>query len=94
MLEVIHDCFDKVFKHSIERKSLINNMTAVILVIDELIDSGIVMATETNTILKRINIKPGAGMQPSASTSAAEAQPEAGSSGGGMFASVFASARS
>ena len=38
VLDTIHQCFDKVFKHSIERKSLINNMTAVILVIDELID--------------------------------------------------------
>ena len=44
VLETIHDCFDRVFKHNIERKSLINNMTAVILVIDELIDGGIVMA--------------------------------------------------
>jgi len=57
VLEVVNDCFDKVFKHSIERKSLINNMTAVILVIDELIDQGIVMTTDSQTILKRINIK-------------------------------------
>ena len=32
-------------------------MTAVILVIDELIDQGIVMVTDSATILKRINIK-------------------------------------
>ncbi len=38
VLDTVHECFDKVFKHSIERKSLISNMTAVILVIDELID--------------------------------------------------------
>ena len=57
VLDTIHECFDKVFKHSIERKSLINNMTAVILVIDELIDQGIIMATDSATILKRINIK-------------------------------------
>lgn len=36
---------------------MINNMTAVILVIDELIDQGIVMSTDPSTILKRINIK-------------------------------------
>ena len=46
-LDVIHDCFDSIFKHQIERKSLISNMTAVILVIDEFIDQGIVMATES-----------------------------------------------
>ena len=38
VLDTIHSCFDQVFKHNIERKSLINNMTGVILVIDELID--------------------------------------------------------
>ena len=38
VLDTIHECFDHVFKHNIERKSLINNMTWVILVIDELID--------------------------------------------------------
>ena len=38
VLDTIHECFDTVFKHNIERKSLINNMTGVILVIDELID--------------------------------------------------------
>ena len=38
VLDTIHECFDTIFKHTIERKNLINNMTAVILVIDELID--------------------------------------------------------
>ena len=47
VLDTIHDCFDTVFKRNIERKSLINNMTAVILVIDELIDQGIVMAADS-----------------------------------------------
>ena len=38
VLECVHECFDSIFKHSIERKALINNMSGVILVIDELID--------------------------------------------------------
>ena len=46
VLDTIHECFDTVFKHNIERKSLINNMTGVILVIDELIDQGIIMQLE------------------------------------------------
>ena len=46
VLEIIHDCFDKVFNHNIERKSMINNMTAVILVIDELIDNGLILAED------------------------------------------------
>jgi len=46
VLDCVHECLDKIFKHSIERKSLISNMTAVILVIDELIDQGIIMSTD------------------------------------------------
>ena len=51
VLDTVHECLDKIFKHSIERKSLISNMTAVILVIDELVDQGIVMTMEPATIL-------------------------------------------
>ena len=38
VLDCIHECFDRIFRHNIERKSLINNMSGVILVIDELFD--------------------------------------------------------
>lgn len=97
VLDTVHDCFDKIFKHSIERKSLINNMTAVILVIDELIDQGILMATDPQTILKRINIKGAVGPSlgaPEAQESSTPATQAAGAGGGSMFASVFASAKS
>ena len=57
VLDTIHDCFDQVFKHNIERKSLINNMTGVILVIDELIDQGIIMQLDSQIILQRISSK-------------------------------------
>ena len=44
VLDCIHECFDRIFRHNIERKSLINNMSGVILVIDELFDQGIVIS--------------------------------------------------
>ena len=59
VLDTIHECFDSIFKHNIERKSLINNMTGVILVIDELIDQGIIMQLDSKTILKRIGSRGG-----------------------------------
>lgn len=99
VLDCVHDCWDKIFKHSIERKSLINNMTAVILVIDELVDQGIIMTTDPNTILKRINIKGASsggqdGNGQESITSSAGGAATAAAGGGGMFASVFASAKS
>ena len=57
VLNTIHDCFDTIFKHNVERKSLINNMTGVILVIDELIDQGIIMQLDSSVILQRISSK-------------------------------------
>ena len=54
VLDCIHECFDRIFKGQIERRSLINNMSGVILVIDELFDHGIIMNLDANTILMRI----------------------------------------
>ena len=54
VLDCVHECFDRIFKHNIERKSLINNMSYVILVIDELIDQGVIMHTDPSVILSRI----------------------------------------
>ena len=99
VLDTIHECFDQVFKHNIERKSLINNMTGVILVIDELIDQGIIMQLEPNVILQRISSKEVAGGETAPAQQSSglmglfsrqAAQPEEPS---GMFSSIFASAR-
>ena len=85
VLDCIHECFDKIFKSQFERKSLISNMSGVILVIDEVIDQGIVMHTSPSVILTRIKtIK-------SHQAAAAQAQEEYTSS---LFSSMFSSARS
>ena len=57
VLDCVHECFDRIFRHNIERKSLINNMSGVILVIDELLDQGIVMHLDAAVILDRIDTK-------------------------------------
>ena len=89
VLDCIHECFDRIFRHNIERKALINNMSGVILVIDELFDQGVVMHLDPNTILQRIKTVKGSSSAPQS----VQAEPAA-ESGGGMFASVFSSARS
>ena len=96
VLDTLHECFDDAFAHVIDRESLTNNMTAVILIIDELIDGGIIMSTESTTILERINIKLSdartASKDPKKDKKEEEKQPE--SSGGYLsFASVFSSAK-
>ena len=76
-------------------------MTGVILVIDELIDQGIIMNLDSTTILQRINSKdqPGSEAAPAQSSGGwslfgrAAAQPAAQEESSGMFASIFAGAR-
>lgn len=93
VLECVHECFDKVFRKVIERKSLINNMTAVILIVDELLDNGTVMTLDKDIILQRIKMKKHSSHGEGHSSSS-QAQEEPGSQGAYSFASVFASAKS
>ena len=105
LLDCMHECFDRIFRKGIERKSLIENMSGVILVIDELLDAGIIMHLEPSIILARIDTKGKGGHSATAdasSSSRAEGGSSSGAQGGssssgggsGLFASVFSSARS
>lgn len=100
LLDCMHECFDRIFRKGIERKSLIDNMSGVILVIDELLDQGIVMHLEPSTILARIDTKGkggGASHGDHHGDASSGAQGSSGTSSGGsggLFASVFSSARS
>ena len=105
LLDCMHECFDRIFRKGIERKSLIENMSGVILVIDELLDQGIVMHLEPSTILARIDTKGKGGSHHRSGgddgghggdSASGSGQPDSSRSGGsgGPFASVFSSARS
>ena len=59
VLDCIHECFETIFMGNIERKSLIDNMSGVILVIDELIDQGVIMHTDPAIVLARIRTSKG-----------------------------------
>ena len=89
VLDCVHECFDRIFKGQIERRSLINNMSGVILVIDELFDHGIIMHLDSNTILSRI--KTG---KTSSSGALASGTGQSEQSSSSLFSSVFSSARS
>mmetsp|Transcript_5238 Transcript_5238/g.3683 ORF Transcript_5238/g.3683 Transcript_5238/m.3683 type:complete len:105 (-) Transcript_5238:95-409(-) len=86
VLDCINECFGKLFKHQIERSSLIQNMNSVILVIDEVIDQGVVLHNDPNVIYSRVKLnKKDAGPQ---------AGNDSSSQGSSSFFSVFSSARS
>ena len=96
LLDCIHECFDRIFRKGIERRALIENMSGVILVIDELLDQGIIMHLDAATILSRIDTQ-GKGRHGQAELAGETTGPTSSgsqSSGGSLFASVFSSARS
>ena len=97
LLDCMHECFDRIFRKGIERKSLIDNMSGVILIVDELLDQGVIMHLDPSTIIARINTKSKSSSSAAAGSSATEggsAQASSSSGGSGLFASVFSSARS
>jgi hypothetical protein len=91
VLDLIHECFDTIFPRGINRKSLTDNMLPVILIIDELIDEGIIMTTDTDVVLDRIDQKKK--IHTSDTKQSADAPKEESIGGGYSFASVFASAK-
>ena len=91
VLDTINGCFNAVFKQSIERRNLIQNMTAVILIIDEIIDGGVVLQLDDSEVLNRIKQKPKSSAVPATtSNDADQAQPTGASS---LFSSVFSRAK-
>ena len=71
-------------------------MLPVIMIFDELIDEGIIMTTETDLIIERINEKKGSKViTAEVKTPSTKEEPPSTSSGGGgySFSSVFASAK-
>ena len=98
LLDCMHECFDRIFRKGIERKSLIDNMSGVILIVDEILDQGVIMHLDSSTIIARINTKSKSGQSAAPGQSSAEGSSssaaQSSSSGSGLFASVFSQARS
>ena len=57
VLNTLHSCFDSIFPKGINRKYLTDNMLPVILILDELVDEGIILTTDPELIIERINEK-------------------------------------
>ena len=90
VLDTINNCFNAVFKQVIERRNLIQNMTAVILIIDEVIDNGVVLQLDDSEVLQRIKQKPKSSAVPATSGNDQAASAAGASS---LFSSVFSKAK-
>ena len=94
VLDTIHEVLDTCFARGINRKSLTENMVKVILTIDELVDEGIILTTELDEILDRINHQGGSHSTTTATVESTQAQDAPQEAAGYSFSSVFSSAKS
>jgi coatomer subunit zeta len=56
-LDTIHNCLEPVFKEGIERKHIMDNMSSFLIIIDELIDNGVITTLSTEDILSQVATK-------------------------------------
>ena len=57
VLNCLFDSLNQILRKSVEKKSLYDNLDAVLLTVDELCDNGILLETEPNTIAQRVSLK-------------------------------------
>eukprot|EP00831_Metopus_contortus_P057295 TRINITY_DN4974_c0_g1_i3.p1 TRINITY_DN4974_c0_g1~~TRINITY_DN4974_c0_g1_i3.p1 ORF type:complete len:182 (-),score=38.74 TRINITY_DN4974_c0_g1_i3:241-786(-) len=56
-METLHLCLEQVYKEGIERKNIIHLMTVFLLLIDEIIDHGIIQTLSSEEVLAEIEVK-------------------------------------
>ena len=86
---IFENCLGTLLHENFERTKIFNNVEKIMLIIDELVDNGIVVNTDQDSIEKLIMQQEEGGSKfISFNTS------DSGSSGGGLLSSLFSGARS
>ncbi|XP_065919989.1 coatomer subunit zeta-1-like isoform X1 [Dysidea avara] len=57
VLTALYDTVSQVLRRHVEKRSLFDHLDALMLIIDEIIDGGVVLETDPGVILQRIAIK-------------------------------------
>ena len=86
---VFENCLGTLLHDNFERSKIFNNLEKIMLIIDEMVDNGIIINTDQDSLEKLIMQQEEGGSKfISFSTS------DSGSSGGGLFSSLFSGAKS
>ena len=86
---IFENCLGTLLHENFERTKIFNNLEKIMLIIDEMVDNGIIINTDQDSIEKLIMQQQEGGSKfISFNTS------DSGSSGGGLFSSLFSGARS
>ena len=86
---IFENCLGTLLHDNFERSKIFNNLEKIMLIIDEMVDNGIIINTDQDSLEKLIMQQEEGGSKfISFSTS------DGGSSGGGLFSSLFSGAKS
>lgn len=57
VLNAVYDSVSQILKKNVEKRALFEHMDALLLVLDEVVDGGIVLETDPTVVVQRIAIK-------------------------------------
>jgi hypothetical protein len=57
VLNGLYDTISYVLRRAVEKRSLLERMDAVLLVMDEIVDGGVIMETDPGVLMQRIAMK-------------------------------------
>jgi len=87
---IFENCLGNVINDNFDRKKIFDNLDKIMLIIDEMVDNGLIINTDPDSIQKLISLQDESGSKfISFGTSEQNS-----SSGGGLFSSIFSGAKS
>ena len=87
--KLFENCLGNITNDNFERPKIFDNLEKIIVMIDELLDNGIIINTDSDTISKLVSHQ-----EESGSKFISFGTSDNSSSGGGLFSSLFSGARS
>ena len=87
---IFENCLGSVINDNFDRKKIFDNLDKIMLIIDEMVDNGLIINTDPDSIQKLISLQDESGSK-FISFGTSE---QTSSSGGGLFSSIFSGAKS
>ena len=87
---IFENCLGTVINDNFDRKKIFDNLDKIMLIIDEMVDNGLIINTDPDSIQKLISLQDESGSK-FISFGTSE---QSSSSGGGLFSSIFSGAKS
>ncbi|KAF7651011.1 hypothetical protein LDENG_00117420 [Lucifuga dentata] len=57
VLSCLFDSLSQILRKNVERKCLLDNMDGVFLIVDEIIDGGVILESDPQQVLQKVNYK-------------------------------------